>query len=117
MRCGTCREVFDGNAALVDPAAASPFLSSAPGTAAPPSTSYPADNSLPSATDDEPIYSLDFDTSFDPFGILPEAAQLKDDADDGEPIELGVWAEQDGWVALHGRLGNTQAPAPRAEGA
>ena len=90
MRCGTCREVFDGNAALVDPAAASPFLSSAPGTAAPPSTSYPADNSLPSATDDEPIYSLDFDTSFDPFGILPEAAQLKDDADDGEPIELDL---------------------------
>ena len=32
-------------------------------------------------------------------------------------IELGVWAEQDGWVALHGRLGSTQAPAPRAEGA
>ncbi|WP_092796372.1 MULTISPECIES: zinc-ribbon and DUF3426 domain-containing protein [unclassified Janthinobacterium] len=90
VRCGTCREVFDGNAALVDPAAASPFLSSAPGTAAPPSTSYPADNSLPSATDDEPIYSLDFDTSFDPFGILPEAAQLKDDADDGEPIELDL---------------------------
>jgi predicted Zn finger-like uncharacterized protein len=25
VRCGTCREVFDGNAALVDPAAASPF--------------------------------------------------------------------------------------------
>jgi ribosomal protein L11 methyltransferase len=32
-------------------------------------------------------------------------------------IKLGVWAEQDGWVALHGRLGATQAPAPRAEGA
>jgi predicted Zn finger-like uncharacterized protein len=90
VRCGTCREVFDGNAALVDPAAASPFLTSAPGTAAPPSTSYPADNSLPSATDDEPIYSLDFDTSFDPFGILPETAQLKDDADDGENIELDL---------------------------
>jgi len=90
VRCGTCREVFDGNAALVDPAAASPFLTSAPGTAAPPSTSYPADNSLPSATDDEPIYSLDFDTSFDPFGILPETAQLKDDADDGEHIELDL---------------------------
>lgn len=32
-------------------------------------------------------------------------------------IALGVWAEQDGWVALHGRLGSMQAPAPRAEGA
>ncbi len=90
MRCGTCREVFDGNAALVDPAAASPFLSSAPGAATPLSSSYPADNILPSATDDEPIYSLDFDTSFDPFGILPETAQLKDDADDGEHIELDL---------------------------
>ncbi|OHV98332.1 hypothetical protein AKG95_03565 [Janthinobacterium lividum] len=90
VRCGTCREVFDGNAALVDPAAASPFLTSDPGAAAPQSTTYPADNSLPSATDDEPIYSLDFDTSFDPFGILPATAQLKDDADDGEHIELDL---------------------------
>ncbi|MDQ4626425.1 DUF3426 domain-containing protein [Janthinobacterium lividum] len=90
VRCGTCREVFDGNAALIDPAAASPFLTSAPGTAAPLSTSYPADNSLPSATDDEPIYSLDFDTSFDPFGILPETAQLKENEDDGEHIELDL---------------------------
>lgn len=90
MRCGTCREVFDGNAALVDPAAASPFLTSGPGADAAPSTTYPADTSLPSATDDEPIYSLDFDTSFDPFGILPATAQLKDDADDGEHIELDL---------------------------
>ena len=50
---------------------------------------YPPDDSLPSATDDEPIYSLDFDTSFDPFGILPETAQLKDDEDD-EHIELDL---------------------------
>jgi len=90
VRCGTCREVFDGNAALVDPAAASPFLTSGPGADAAPSTTYPADTSLPSATDDEPIYSLDFDTSFDPFGILPETAQLKDDEDDGEHIELDL---------------------------
>ena len=90
VRCGTCREVFDGNAALVDPAAASPFLTSGPGTAAMLSSTYPADNSLPSATDDEPIYSLDFDTSFDPFGILPETAQLKEDEDDGEHIELDL---------------------------
>ncbi|MDZ5632218.1 DUF3426 domain-containing protein [Janthinobacterium sp. GMG1] len=90
VRCGTCREVFDGNAALVDPAAASPFLTSAPGIAAPLPTDYPLDASLPSATDDEPIYSLDFDTSFDPFGILPETAQLKDDEDYGEHIELDL---------------------------
>ena len=97
VRCGTCREVFDGNAALVDPAAASPFLTSGPGAAVPLSATDPADHSLPSATDDEPIYSLDFDTSFDPFGILPETAQLKaddlpeeDELDDGEPIDLDL---------------------------
>ena len=90
VRCGTCREVFDGNAALVDPAAASPFLTSSPGIAATPlSAAYPAADSQPSATDNEPIYSLDFDTSFDPFGILPETAQLKDDEDD-EHIELDL---------------------------
>lgn len=107
MRCGTCREVFDGNAALVDPAAASPFLTSAPGAAAPLSTSYPADNSLPSATDDEPIYSLDFDTSFDPFGILPETAQLKEDEDDGEHIELDLDVNLPGEV-----LADAPAAAP-----
>ena len=28
-------------------------------------------------------------------------------------IKLGVWAEQEGWVALHGRLGSDTAPAAR----
>jgi ribosomal protein L11 methyltransferase len=32
-------------------------------------------------------------------------------------ITLGVWAEQDGWVALHGTLGADSAPAPRASSA
>lgn len=90
VRCGTCREVFDGNAALVDPAAASPFLTSGPGATVPLSTTDPADHSLPSATDDEPIYSLDFDTSFDPFGILPATAQLKEDHDDDIELDLDV---------------------------
>ena len=31
-------------------------------------------------------------------------------------IKLGVWAEQDGWVALHGRLGSDTVP-PAREGA
>ena len=30
-------------------------------------------------------------------------------------IKLGVWAEQDGWVALHGRLGSDTVPPARAE--
>lgn len=29
-------------------------------------------------------------------------------------IKLGVWAEQDGWVALHGTLGQDTAPPPRS---
>ncbi len=29
-------------------------------------------------------------------------------------IRLGVWAEQDGWVALHGRLGSEQVPPARS---
>lgn len=29
-------------------------------------------------------------------------------------IQLGVWAEKDGWVALHGQLGVETAPAPRS---
>jgi ribosomal protein L11 methyltransferase len=29
-------------------------------------------------------------------------------------IKLGVWAEHDGWVALHGQLGMDTAPPPRA---
>ncbi|MGK5051115.1 DUF3426 domain-containing protein [Janthinobacterium sp. RB2P8] len=114
VRCGTCREVFDGNAALVDPAAASPFLTSGPGAGAPLSTSYPADNSLPSATDDEPIYSLDFDTSFDPFGILPETAQLKDDADDGEHLELDLDVSLPAEVPADAPLELPAATAPEA---
>jgi len=105
VRCGTCKEVFDGNAALVDPAAAllpsaGPAPASAPviSLAAPPLSLDIPDNSPPFASDDdEPIYSLDFDTSFDPFGILPETAQLKaddlpeeDELDDGEPIDLDL---------------------------
>lgn len=31
-------------------------------------------------------------------------------------IKLGVWAEQDGWVALHGTLGQDSAPPPRSQG-
>ena len=30
-------------------------------------------------------------------------------------IQLGVWAEQDGWVALHGRLGSNTAPPARGQ--
>lgn len=103
VRCGACHEVFDGNAALIDPAAIAlpqagapepepipaPVLSSA---SAPPEHSDEApveETPEPSASAafdaevaaieakhaeiaEEPVYTLDFDTTFDPFGILPE---------------------------------------------
>jgi ribosomal protein L11 methyltransferase len=30
-------------------------------------------------------------------------------------IKLGVWAEQDGWVALHGVLGSDSVPTARGQ--
>ena len=122
VRCGTCKEVFDGNAALVDPSAA--LLPSANPVPAP----LPASPSLPpvlaldipedtpphTSDDTEPVYTLDFDTSFDPFGILPETAQLKHDEDgneagDEEAIELDLDIDD-------GRAGDVpgETPADRA---
>ncbi|HEV7815220.1 MAG TPA: DUF3426 domain-containing protein [Janthinobacterium sp.] len=62
VRCGSCKEVFDGNAALVDPAA-------------PARPAHPA--AAVSTAPAEPVYSLDFDTSLDPFGLLPKPAPPK----------------------------------------
>ncbi|WP_317202404.1 DUF3426 domain-containing protein [Janthinobacterium sp.] len=87
VRCGSCQEVFDGNATLHDPDAPPP-----PPTAVPP---LPAPPPVPDATsdsDDTAGYTLDFDTSFDPFGTLPEYAQLKPapppEPEDETPYEL-----------------------------
>ena len=101
VRCGTCKEVFDGNAALVDPSAAL-LPSAGPIPPVPVAPILPPvlaldipDDTPPYAGDEaEPVYTLDFDTSFDPFGILPETAQLKADQDerrdDEEAIELDL---------------------------
>jgi predicted Zn finger-like uncharacterized protein len=97
VRCGACNEVFDGNAALVDLGAAAP---PAPANAPPPVT--PAGEDAPALSapepsasaafdaevaaidakhtaevEEEPIYTLDFDTTFDPFGILPKSVQTE----------------------------------------
>jgi predicted Zn finger-like uncharacterized protein len=100
VRCGACHEVFDGNAALIDLDAASAPAPSEPARSPPPSEQpeappatppAPQDATLaaPSASDafdaemadldakqveaeEEPVYVLDFDTTFDPFGILPK---------------------------------------------
>ena len=119
MRCGTCKEVFDGNAALVDPAAALlPSAGPVPGPAAPvistPLSLDIPDNSPPFVSDDEPVYSLDFDTSFDPFGILPDAAQIReepaaeeDEPDEGEAIDLDLDIDP----SVPGEASNPDQPA------
>ena len=61
VRCGNCQRIFDGNAHLID----------LDKTAAAPAPQ--ADT--PAAADDDtlPVYTLDFDHTFDPLGILPKA--------------------------------------------
>jgi predicted Zn finger-like uncharacterized protein len=89
VRCGSCKEVFDGNAALVDPAA--PAAVRAPAAVAPPVpvpvSPPPAPVAEPAAapisvpvppTPAEADFSLNFDTSLDPFGLLPDTAAEDD---------------------------------------
>jgi predicted Zn finger-like uncharacterized protein len=60
VRCGSCQRIFDGNAHLIDldkPAAPAP---SAPSPA--------LEDGAP------PVYTLDFDHTFDPLGIIPNVA-------------------------------------------
>jgi predicted Zn finger-like uncharacterized protein len=77
VRCGSCNEVFDGNAALHDLAALPPLAAHA--ALLPASAHTLADHPAGQAAsaDQEQPYALDFDTSFDPYGLLPEYAQLK----------------------------------------
>ena len=84
-----------------------------PMTSAPLSLDIP-DNSPPFVSDDEPVYSLDFDTSFDPFGILPDTAQLKgddlpeeDEPDEGEAIDLDLDIDP----SVPGEASNPDQPA------
>jgi predicted Zn finger-like uncharacterized protein len=116
VRCGACNEVFDGNAALVDLGATAPPAAAAPAAAAPlapasapPET--PESDVTPSASaafdaemaaidarpaaeapaQEEPIYTLDFDTTFDPFGILPKSLQAEPaPAPEPEPPAVGA---------------------------
>ena len=123
VRCGSCQEIFDGSATLVDldalpakapvapkteaapaPAPAPASAAAMPETAAvpepapapepapepepveaeastaPPSPAVPEDEPLAPLEvavelpnfEDQPVYTLDFDHTFDPFGILPK---------------------------------------------
>ena len=70
VRCGSCQEIFDGSASLVDLDAPRP----APVVAPPddePLAPLDVAVELP-RFEDQPVYTLDFDHTFDPFGILPK---------------------------------------------
>ncbi|MBQ5939967.1 DUF3426 domain-containing protein [Massilia sp. AB1] len=91
VRCGACQQVFDGNKGLVDLSAAPPVpappapVDQVP--AAPAPEPFPAPASAPAPEADEqpapveardedgvPIYTLEFDRTFSPFGIIPKVS-------------------------------------------
>ncbi len=97
VRCGSCQRIFDGNAHLIDldkPAAPVPV----------------------EENDALPVYTLDFDHTFDPLGILPKPV---DDAP--EPARAHVWRrapadeEEPEAAALEGPITADYAPADRVE--
>ena len=101
MRCGSCNEVFDGNAALLEPP--SPPLSAA--RSAPPLPEFPAsplpeptpldeklaalDTRAAEALSSEPIFTLELDTAMDTAELAGDdstPAPEPDDSFDDEPI-------------------------------
>jgi predicted Zn finger-like uncharacterized protein len=81
VRCGACQSIFDGSAHLID----LEQLAASKAQAAQPEP-VPAGD-LPDAADAAPtgaapVYTLDFDHTFDPLGILPEAPPVAEPADE-----------------------------------
>jgi len=82
VRCGACQRIFDGSAHLIDldapkPGAAPEMPPPAPAAevAAPSPAASPQVERDPSAdVTAQPVHTLDFTSTFDPLGILPEAA-------------------------------------------
>ena len=104
MRCGSCNEVFDGNAALLDPLATplaipqpafAPVVSEAPYSPTPPPAPFdevvaaPDDHAF-EPPNDEPIYTLKLDSAVDE--TAQEWQPDQDPADEPEP-EFGVEPE------------------------
>jgi predicted Zn finger-like uncharacterized protein len=74
VRCGTCQRIFDGSAHLIDLdalAAGKTASEPAPAVEATPDLPEPAPDSQSVSA---PVYTLDLDTTLDPFGILPKSA-------------------------------------------
>lgn len=79
VRCGACHEIFDGNASLVDLAAA-PADSPAPAPIASPAPPAPPAG----AHEEMPVYTLDLGHALDPLGILPKPEE------DEAPVEVRI---------------------------
>lgn len=85
VRCGACNEIFDGNAALVEVAAGSTAAPPTPASLAAALSATAAFDAQVAATeqaseqpaDAGPVYTLDFNTTFDPLGILPKAGEAE----------------------------------------
>lgn len=83
VRCGKCGEVFDGNAALVEPdAAPQPAAAPAPAEPVPEASAEPAS---PVETEEVPVYTVDFDATFEPLGIIPKVEASTAEAEVQEP--------------------------------
>jgi predicted Zn finger-like uncharacterized protein len=115
VRCGACNEVFDGNAALIDLDAVAPEAAEAPEAREPEPAAEPVAAELSAAAEpaveaapepsasaaydaevadleaqapestEEPIFTLDFDTTFDPFGTMPKTPPEPDPEPRPEP--------------------------------
>jgi predicted Zn finger-like uncharacterized protein len=108
VRCGSCQEIFDGSASLVDldapPGKAPPVPAPAVQTEAAVDTPAPAapitveDEPLAplevtvelAKFEDQPVYTLDFDHTFDPFGILPKVDAGEESAPDAARPETAA---------------------------
>jgi predicted Zn finger-like uncharacterized protein len=99
VRCGACTQVFDGNAALVDLATAAPVSTptsprqrrSTDAQAPAPAPATPEPEAAGEEPAEDPIYTLEFDRTFAPFGILPQVAtddSKADASDDGDALVM-----------------------------
>jgi predicted Zn finger-like uncharacterized protein len=104
VRCGKCSEVFDGNATLIQ----YPVAHEAP----------PVEQETPvtepvSEDDERPIYTLDFDTTFDPYGILPKPDPTPEPVVDENQADL--FAAAPTGEALPGEEDIQTDPEPQAD--
>jgi predicted Zn finger-like uncharacterized protein len=92
VRCGSCHEIFDGNASLVGLDAATAAPTDAPLAAPSPgddSTSPAPAEPVANASEEVPVYALDLGAALGPLGILPKPEADDDDEHDAsEPAHL-----------------------------